>query len=44
VQAREMAALERSYASAEHREAVAAFLDKRPPDFSRARDSDSDGD
>ena len=34
---REFAALDRCYASAEHREAVDAFLEKRAPDFRRAR-------
>ena len=34
---REFAALERCYASAEHREAIDAFLEKRPADFRRAR-------
>lgn len=33
VQRRELAALERAYATPEHREAVAAFLDKRAPRF-----------
>ena len=37
VQAREFAALDRCYASAEHREAIDAFLEKRAPDFARAR-------
>jgi 2-(1,2-epoxy-1,2-dihydrophenyl)acetyl-CoA isomerase len=37
VMRREFAALERSYASAEHREAIDAFLAKRAPDFRRAR-------
>ncbi len=36
---REFAALERCYASAEHREAIDAFLEKRPADFRRARRS-----
>lgn len=36
VQAREVAALEKAYASAEHKEAVSAFLEKRKPDFKRA--------
>ena len=35
VQQREGAALQKAYASAEHKEAVAAFLEKRPPNFSR---------
>ena len=34
---REFQALDRCYASAEHREAVDAFLAKRPADFRRAR-------
>ena len=34
---REFQALDRSYASAEHREAINAFLEKRPTDFRRAR-------
>lgn len=34
---REFQALDRCYASAEHREAVNAFLEKRPADFRRAR-------
>lgn len=33
VMGRETAALATAYASAEHKEAVAAFLEKRPPDF-----------
>ena len=33
VQTEELAALERAYRTPEHREAVAAFLEKRPPDF-----------
>jgi 2-(1,2-epoxy-1,2-dihydrophenyl)acetyl-CoA isomerase len=37
VQRRELQALGRCFISAEHREAVAAFLEKRPPDFRRAR-------
>lgn len=36
---REFAALERSYATPEHREAIAAFLAKRAPDFRKARDA-----
>ena len=36
---REFQALERCYASAEHREAVDAFLAKRPADFRRARNN-----
>jgi hypothetical protein len=34
---REFAALERCYRSAEHREAIDAFLGKRAPDFRSAR-------
>lgn len=37
VQKREMAALQVAYASVEHKEAIAAFLEKREPDFSKAR-------
>jgi 2-(1,2-epoxy-1,2-dihydrophenyl)acetyl-CoA isomerase len=37
VQQRELDALTQSYASAEHKEAVAAFLAKRTPDFKTAR-------
>ncbi len=40
VQEREMAALERCYASPEHHEAIAAFLDKRAPDFRAIRERD----
>ena len=36
VQQRELEALNKAYASAEHKEAVDAFLEKRPPDFKRA--------
>lgn len=39
VQKRELEALSRCYASAEHKEAVAAFLSKRTPDFHAARAS-----
>ena len=38
VQRREMEVLDLAYASAEHKEAVDAFLEKRPPDFKRARE------
>ena len=34
---REFAALDRCYSSVEHREAIDAFLEKRAPDFRRAR-------
>jgi enoyl-CoA hydratase/carnithine racemase len=37
IQEREMAALNRSYASPEHHEAVAAFMEKRAPEFEQAR-------
>ncbi len=37
VQAREMAALQVAYASPEHKEAIAAFMEKREPDFKAAR-------
>ena len=37
VQQRELDTLTRCYASAEHREAVAAFVAKRSPDFKAAR-------
>ena len=37
VQRRETEALSECYASAEHKEAIAAFLEKREPDFGRAR-------
>ena len=33
VQRREIAALEQAYRTPEHREAVQAFLEKRPPNF-----------
>jgi enoyl-CoA hydratase/carnithine racemase len=36
VQRREMAALEEAYRTPEHREAVAAFLEKRPASFRRS--------
>jgi len=39
VQRRETEALAVCYASAEHKEAIAAFLEKRPPDFKKARQS-----
>jgi 2-(1,2-epoxy-1,2-dihydrophenyl)acetyl-CoA isomerase len=38
VQKREMAALQVAYASAEHKEAIAAFMEKREPDFKAARE------
>ncbi|XOV85634.1 MAG: enoyl-CoA hydratase/isomerase family protein [bacterium] len=37
VQQREMAALREAYTSSEHKEAIAAFMEKREPDFKRAR-------
>jgi 2-(1,2-epoxy-1,2-dihydrophenyl)acetyl-CoA isomerase len=37
VQKREMEALKACYASPEHKEAIAAFLEKREPDFRQAR-------
>lgn len=41
VQQRELEALSRCYSSAEHKEAVAAFLSKRAPDFNAARAAQS---
>ena len=41
VQQRELEALLRCYASAEHKEAVAAFVSKRVPDFKAARAAQS---
>jgi len=40
VQKREGEALAEAYASAEHREAIAAFLEKREPDFKTARNQE----
>ena len=37
VQAREFAALDRCYASPEHREAIDAFIEKRAPNYKRSR-------
>ncbi len=37
VQQRELTALQQCYASAEHHEAIAAFMEKRSPDFRKAR-------
>ncbi|MCC5887278.1 MAG: enoyl-CoA hydratase/isomerase family protein [Gammaproteobacteria bacterium] len=39
VQRRELEALQRCYTSPEHKEAIAAFLAKREPDFRKARQS-----
>ena len=39
VQKREGEALKRAYESPEHKEAIAAFLEKRAPDFKRAREA-----
>lgn len=36
VQRRELALLQQAYDSAEHKEAISAFMDKRPPDFRAA--------
>jgi enoyl-CoA hydratase/carnithine racemase len=36
IQARELARLQQAYSTPEHKEAVAAFLEKRTPDFRRA--------
>ena len=40
VQRRELSALKQCYASEEHREAIAAFMEKREPDFAAARSRD----
>ncbi|MEM1231312.1 MAG: enoyl-CoA hydratase-related protein [Pseudomonadota bacterium] len=40
VQHRELAALAECYQSAEHHEAIAAFMEKRAPDFAKARERD----
>ena len=37
VQTRELESLRRAYATPEHREAIDAFVEKRAPDFRRAR-------
>ena len=42
VQRRELEALEVAYTTPEHREAVQAFLEKRPPDFAAALAAASD--
>lgn len=39
VQRREISALQEAYKSPEHKEAIAAFLEKREPDFLKARQS-----
>ena len=39
IQQREIAALEQAYRTPEHREAVQAFLEKRPPNFTTSRGS-----
>jgi enoyl-CoA hydratase/carnithine racemase len=40
VQQREIEALQEAYKSAEHKEAISAFLEKREPDFKTARQQD----
>ncbi|MEM7286134.1 MAG: enoyl-CoA hydratase-related protein [Actinomycetota bacterium] len=40
VQKRELAALAEAFRSPEHQEAIAAFMEKRPPDFKAARERD----
>ena len=42
VQRREIAALQEAYKSPEHKEAIAAFLEKREPDFRGARSAGVD--
>lgn len=42
VQKREIEALHQAYASAEHKEAIGAFLEKREPDFKAARAQSGD--
>lgn len=44
VQQREMALLQQAYATPEHKEAVAAFLEKRAPDYREARRRAGEGD
>jgi len=44
VQEREMALLQQAYATPEHKEAVAAFLEKRAPDYRSARKRAAEGD
>ena len=39
VQKRELELLDRAYETPEHQEAVAAFLEKRDPDFRAAREA-----
>ena len=43
VQKRELALLDKAYETPEHQEAVAAFLEKRSPDFQAARERGADG-
>lgn len=43
VQRRELAALQEAYKSPEHKEAIAAFLEKREPDFLTARKGSNSG-
>ena len=43
VQKREVEFLQQAYATPEHKEAIAAFLDKRPPDFRNPQATQKDG-
>ena len=43
VQKRELALLDKAYETPEHQEAVAAFLEKRTPDFKAARERQAEG-